>query len=59
MNNLENERKRLKTKYNVPEGQKLPLDKEARTNFNKEMNEWQVIIVKEDTQRSIMTLLIL
>lgn len=40
MNNLENERKRLKTKYNVPEGQKLPLDKEARTNFNKEMNEW-------------------
>lgn len=40
MNNLEAERKRLKTKYEVPEGQKLPVDREARIAFNKEMNEW-------------------
>ena len=40
MNNLEAERKRLKTKYQVPEGQNMPLDKEARISFNKEMNEW-------------------
>ena len=33
LNNLEKERKRLKTKYNVPEGQNMPLDKEARTAF--------------------------
>lgn len=40
LNNLEKERKRLKTKYNVPEGQNMPLEKEARTAFNKEMNDW-------------------
>lgn len=40
MNNLEAERKRLKAKYEVPEGQKLPVDKEARIAFNKEMNDW-------------------
>lgn len=40
MNNLEAERKRLKAKYQVPEGQNMPLDKEARISFNKEMNKW-------------------
>lgn len=40
MNNLEAERKRLKTKYKVPEGQNMPQDKEARISFNKEMNKW-------------------
>lgn len=40
LNNLDNERKRLKTKYKVPEGLSMPLDKEDRIEFNKEMNEW-------------------
>lgn len=40
MNNLEAERKRLKTKYDVPQGVDLPLNKEDRIAFNKEMNDW-------------------
>ena len=40
MNNLEAERKRLKAKYEVPEGQDMPIDKKLRIEFNKEMNNW-------------------
>lgn len=40
LNKLNAERQRLKTKYNVPEGLKLPIDKKDRVEFNKEMNEW-------------------
>ena len=40
MNELDAERKRLKTKYQVPKGLDVPINKEARTEFNKEMNKW-------------------
>lgn len=40
LNNLKLERKRLKTKYNVPQGLDLPVVKEDRIAFNKEMNDW-------------------